>query len=99
MRPKFFQLNFAPLIVLSQRKQVHAGGEAIGTTGVQLDSDFAVAALRFQNTGESDEVVVNGWSPGLPGTPKKQDHAGEGARNYICLLAVSIIMMAKRMGR
>jgi hypothetical protein len=49
-------------------------------TGVQLDSDLAVAALRFQNTGESDEVVVNGWSPGLPGTPKKQDHAGEGAR-------------------
>jgi hypothetical protein len=47
VRPKFFQLNFAPLIVLSQRKQVHAGGEAVGVTGVQLDSDLAVAALRF----------------------------------------------------
>jgi len=45
--PKFFQFDFAPLIVLSQRKQVHAGGEAVGVTGVQLDSDLAVAALRF----------------------------------------------------
>ena len=27
--------------------------------GVQFDSDFAAAALRFQNAGESDEVVVD----------------------------------------
>jgi hypothetical protein len=42
-------------------------------TGVQLDRDFAAAALCFQNAGEGDKVVVDGAPPRLPVT---EDLAG-----------------------
>jgi len=65
VRPKSFQFDFAAIVILAQRKQMHAGREAIGMTGMQFNRDFAVAALRFENTGEGNEFVVDGGSPGL----------------------------------
>jgi hypothetical protein len=47
VRPKLLQFDFASLIVLPEREQAHAWGEAVGMTGVQFDRDFAAAALRF----------------------------------------------------
>jgi hypothetical protein len=47
VRPELLQFDFASLIVLPEREQMHAWGEAVGMTGVQFDRDFAVAALRF----------------------------------------------------
>jgi len=47
VRPKLLQFDFASLIVLPEREQVHAWGEAVGMAGVQFDRDFAMAALRF----------------------------------------------------
>jgi len=66
VRPKLLQFDFASLIVLPEREQVHAWGEAVGMAGVQFDRDFAMAALRFQNAGEGDKVVVDGAPPRLP---------------------------------
>jgi hypothetical protein len=47
VRPKLLEFDLASLIVLPEREQVHAWGEAVGMAGVQFDRDFAVAALRF----------------------------------------------------
>ena len=45
--PEFFQFDFASFVVLPQREQTHAGREAVGMAGVQLDGNFATTALRF----------------------------------------------------
>jgi hypothetical protein len=63
--PEFFQFNLAALVILTQCEETHARRKTVGKAGVQLDSDFAMAALRFQNAGERNKVVVDGRSPEL----------------------------------
>ena len=57
MRPEFFDLQFAPAVVLRQSEQLQANSEPVRNIRVQLHRDFAVASLRFSHAGQGDEVA------------------------------------------
>jgi hypothetical protein len=58
VRPHIVDLQFAPLrLQLAQRKQVHAFGKA-ARNSVQFGGDFAVAALRFHDARQRDEIAA-----------------------------------------
>jgi hypothetical protein len=56
MRPKFFDLNFAPGAIFCQGPQLHAFAETVRNIGVQLHSNFAAASLSFQDAGQGNKL-------------------------------------------
>ena len=57
MRPKFFDLQLAPLAVLRESEQSQTNAEAVRNVAVQLDCDFATASLRFSHAGQGNELA------------------------------------------
>jgi hypothetical protein len=59
VRPKFFNLQFAPTIVRRQSEQLQTNSEPVRNVAVQLDCDFAVTPLRFPHSGQADELAAD----------------------------------------
>jgi hypothetical protein len=57
VRPTSRHFQLAPYAVCRHSAQLHAFGEPIANLAVQLNRNFATAALRLQDVGESDELV------------------------------------------
>lgn len=57
MRPKFFDVQLAPVAILRQSEQPQTNFKAVWNVAVQLDRDFATASLRFPHAGQGNELA------------------------------------------
>lgn len=57
VRPEFFNLQFAPAVVLRESEQPQAYSEPVGNVAVQLHCDFAMSPLRFPHAGQGNELA------------------------------------------
>jgi hypothetical protein len=59
VRPEFFNLQFAPAVILRKSEQLQANSKPVRNVAVQLDCDFATTSLRFPHARQGDELAAD----------------------------------------